>query len=50
MGGTCNTHRRNAYKMFAGKPQRQRSLGRRKRRWKDHIEINLVEKVCEEVD
>jgi hypothetical protein len=34
---------RNAYNIFVGKPHEERTLGRRKRRWKDNIKMNLLE-------
>jgi hypothetical protein len=38
MGGACSTRRRrNAYKLFVGKPDGKRPLGRRRRRWVDNI-------------
>jgi hypothetical protein len=32
---------RNAYRIFVGKPERNRSLGRPKNRWLDNIKISL---------
>jgi hypothetical protein len=29
MGGTCNTHRINAYSILLGRPEGKRSIGRR---------------------
>jgi hypothetical protein len=40
MGETCSTHElRNAYKIFVGKPDEKRPLGRPRRRWEDNIRI-----------
>jgi hypothetical protein len=41
MGGAYSTHRekRNACRIFAGKPEGRRPLNRPKRRWEDHIKI-----------
>jgi hypothetical protein len=38
MGG-----RRNAYRILAGKPEGERSLGRLRRGWMDNIKIDLRE-------
>jgi hypothetical protein len=35
--------KRNAYRMFVGKPEGKRPLGRPRRRWVDSIKINLRE-------
>jgi hypothetical protein len=34
---------RNAYKIFVGKPEGKRRLGRRTHRWVDNIKIDLRE-------
>jgi hypothetical protein len=34
---------RNTYRIFAGKPEGNRPLGRPRRRWEDNIKINLRE-------
>jgi hypothetical protein len=31
--------KRNAYRIFVGKPERKRSLGRPRRKWVDNIKI-----------
>jgi hypothetical protein len=31
----------NAYMVFVGKPEEERALGRRRRRWLDNIKIDL---------
>jgi hypothetical protein len=36
--------KRNAYRVLVEKPQRNRPLGRPRRRWEDNIEVNLKEK------
>jgi hypothetical protein len=33
--------KRNAYRIFVGKPEGKRPLGRPRRRWVDNIKINL---------
>jgi hypothetical protein len=35
--------RRNAYRIFVGKPEGKRPLGRRRRRWVDNIKMDLRE-------
>jgi hypothetical protein len=35
--------KRNAYRMFVGKPGGKRPLGRPRRRWVDNIKIDLRE-------
>ena len=34
---------RGLYRVLVGKPERQRPLGRHKRRWEDNIKMNLEE-------
>jgi hypothetical protein len=43
MGRACSTNgaKRNAYRILMGKPERKRLLGRPRRRWVDHIKIDL---------
>jgi hypothetical protein len=45
MGRSCSTYggKRNAYRLFVGKPEGKRSLGRPKRRWVDNIRMELGE-------
>jgi hypothetical protein len=45
MGGACSTdgEKRNAYRLFVGKPVGKRPLGRPRRRWVDNIRMHLVE-------
>ena len=45
MGKSCSAHAavRNAYKVFDRKPERGRSLGRPKCRWRDAIKIDFKE-------
>jgi hypothetical protein len=35
--------KRNAYRLFVGKPEGKRQLGRTRRRWADNIKIYLLE-------
>ncbi|KAJ4451263.1 hypothetical protein ANN_02724 [Periplaneta americana] len=43
MGRACSTYVRirNAYSVLLGRPERKRPLGRPRRRWKDHIKMDL---------
>jgi len=43
MGRACGLHgrQRGAYKVFVGRPERNRPLGRPMHRWKDNIKIDL---------
>ena len=43
MGSACSTYgeRRGAYRVFVGKPEGKRPLGRPRRRWGDNIRINF---------
>jgi hypothetical protein len=45
MGRACitNGEKRNACKIFVGKVERKRPLGRSRRRWVDNIKIHLRE-------
>jgi hypothetical protein len=45
MGGSCSTNgeKRNAYRLFMGKPEVKRPLGIPRRRWVDNIKIGLGE-------
>jgi hypothetical protein len=45
MGRACSTNgaKRNAYKIFVGKPEGKRPLGRPRRRWVDNIKMDLRE-------
>jgi hypothetical protein len=36
-----NGEKRNAYRIFVGKPEGDRQLGRPRRRWVDNIKIDL---------
>ena len=38
---------RNAYKVFVGKPEGKRPLGRPRRRWEDNIKMYLREVGCD---
>jgi hypothetical protein len=39
-----NGAKRNAYRIFVGKPEGKRPLGRPRRRWTDNIKVDLREK------
>jgi len=43
MGGACSTYgeRRGVYRVFVGKPEGKRPLGRPKRRGKDNLKMNI---------
>jgi hypothetical protein len=41
---------RNAYKIFVGKPDGKRTLGKPRRRWENNIRMNLMETRWEGVD
>jgi hypothetical protein len=43
--GACSTHgeRRGAYRVFAGKPEGKRPLGRPRRKWEDNIKMDIQE-------
>jgi len=41
---------RNAYKIFVGKPEGKRPLGKPRRRWKNNNRMNLRERRWESVD
>jgi hypothetical protein len=45
MGGPCSTKgkKRNAYRLFVGKPLGKRPLGRPRHRWVDNIRMDLGE-------
>jgi hypothetical protein len=40
---STNGEKRNAYRILVGKPERERPLGRPKRRWVDNIKMDLRE-------
>jgi hypothetical protein len=42
--------KRNAYRLFVGKPEGRRPLGRPRRRWLDNIRMDLVEARWGDVD
>jgi hypothetical protein len=52
MGGACSTNggKRNAYRLFVGKPEGKRPLGGRRRRCVDNIRMDLVEVGWGDVD
>jgi hypothetical protein len=39
--------KRNAYRIFVGKPESKRPLGRSRRRWVDNIKVDLREIGCD---
>jgi hypothetical protein len=39
----CMEEVRNAYRIFVGKPEGKRPLGRLRRRWEDNIKMELRE-------
>jgi hypothetical protein len=43
MGGACSTYegKRSAYRIFVGRPEGRRPLGRPRRRWQDNIKMGL---------
>ena len=47
MGRTCSTYlerkRRGAYRVFVGKPDGKRPIGRPMRKWENNMEMNLRE-------
>jgi len=42
--------RRGVYRFLVGKPEGRRPLGRRKRRWEDHIKLDPQEVGCGDMD
>jgi hypothetical protein len=42
--------KRNAYRLFVGKPEGKRPLGRPRRRWVDNIKMDLGEVGWDDVD
>jgi hypothetical protein len=44
MGRTCSTNgeKRNAYRLFVGKPEGKRPLGSPRHRWADNIKMDKV--------
>ena len=44
MGGACVTYGgKGVHKVLVGKPEGKRPLGRTRRRWEDHITMDLQE-------
>jgi hypothetical protein len=43
VGWTCGTHGegRGVYRVLIGRPEGKRPLGRRRRKWKDNIKMDL---------
>jgi hypothetical protein len=43
MGRACSTNgeKRNAYRIFVGKPEEETPLGTPRRRWEDNIRMDL---------
>jgi hypothetical protein len=52
MGRACSANgaKRNAYRIWVGKPEEKRPLGRPRRRWKDNIKMDLREIGCGGMD
>jgi hypothetical protein len=52
MGRACSPHgeKRNAYRIFVGKPEGKRPLGRSKRRRVDDIKIDLRDTGWDDMD
>jgi hypothetical protein len=52
MGGQCRTNgeKRNAYRLFVGRQEGKRPLGRPRRRWVDNIRVDLGEVGWGDVD
>jgi hypothetical protein len=52
IGGVCNAHRggENVYKIFVGKPEGKRPLGRAGCKWKDNFKTCVREIGCGNVD
>jgi hypothetical protein len=46
MGGACSSDRGRVYRVWMGKPEGKRPLGRTRRRWEDNIMIDLQEMGC----
>jgi hypothetical protein len=42
--------KRNAYRIFVGKPERKRPLGTLRRRWEDNIKMDLIERGWSGID
>jgi hypothetical protein len=43
MGRTCGAKKRGVHRVFVGKPEGKRSLGRPRRRWENNIKMDLQE-------
>jgi hypothetical protein len=45
MSGECSTNveKRNAYRLFVGKPEGKKPLGRKSRRWVNNTKMDLRE-------
>jgi len=52
MGGECSAYggRRGLYRVFVGKPEGKKPLGRPRRRWEDNIKMDLQEVGCGGMD
>ena len=46
----CMGESRGVYRVFVGKPEGKRPLGRPRRRWEDNIKMNLQEVACGGMD
>ena len=52
VGGSCSTHggEERCIRVFGGKPEGKRSLGRPRLRWEGNIKMDLQEVGCEYMD
>ena len=50
MGGALTVERRGVYRVWVGKPEGRRPLGRPKHRWEDNINMDLQEVRWEDLD
>jgi hypothetical protein len=52
MGGACSVdgEERGVYRVFVGKPEGKRPMGRPRRRWEDNIRMDLQEVGCGGMD
>ena len=52
MGGSCSTYgeNRGVYRIFVGKPEGKRLLGRPRLEWEDNNKMDLQEVGCEDMD
>jgi hypothetical protein len=50
--GTCSTYweRKGVYRVFMGRPEGKKQLGRPRRRWEDNIKVDLQNVGCGGMD